>query len=173
MREKKIFFVYGCFSLSCYIKEGKKSHLEIHWTFRHTCCINNPHWQSGGIIIFLCKYYIIMSDTLVGSFLDVLILLLTVILSVLPEKPRRNKRVSYRKKYIEEFVWGTSLYWFYALLSMTLCVAFFVYSFPLSERRTCWMAPIKRHNIAMGGTLCDDITSERSKIWKSLKSLEI
>ena len=54
-------------------------------------CINKPHWQSSGIIIFLCKYYIIISDTLVAFFLDVLLLLLAVILSELYRKPRRNK----------------------------------------------------------------------------------
>ena len=69
-----------------------KSHILIHnWIFRHTCCINNPHWQISGIIIFLCKHYIVTSDTLAGSFLDVLFLLLAVILSGLHEKPRRNK----------------------------------------------------------------------------------
>ena len=83
--------MYDCFSLSGYTKEGKKSHLETHRTFRHTFYINNPHWQSGGIIIFLCKYYTVISDTLVGSFLYVLFLLLAVILSGLHEKPRRNK----------------------------------------------------------------------------------
>ena len=57
-------------------------------------CINNPHWQSSGIIIFLCKYYIVISDTLVGSFLDVLFLLLAVILSELHEKPRRKDWVT-------------------------------------------------------------------------------
>ena len=72
-------------------KKVKKLHLEIHWNFRLTCCIKNPHWRSGGIIIFFCNYYIVISDTMVGSFLDVLILLLTVILSGLNEKPRRNK----------------------------------------------------------------------------------
>ena len=54
-------------------------------------CINNPHWQSSGITLFLCKYYIVISDTLVRSFLDGLFLLLAVILSELHEKPRRNK----------------------------------------------------------------------------------
>ena len=56
--------------------------------------INNPHWQSSGILIFLCKYYIVISDTLVGSFLDVLFLLLAVILSELCEKPRRKEWVT-------------------------------------------------------------------------------
>ena len=63
-------------------------------------CINNPHCQSSGNIIFLCKYYIVTSDTLVGSFLDVLVLLLAVILSELHVKPRRKYSVSkeiYRK----------------------------------------------------------------------------
>ena len=54
-------------------------------------CINNPHWESSGIIIFLCKYSIVISDTLVGFFLDVLFLLLAVMLSELYEKPRSNK----------------------------------------------------------------------------------
>ena len=90
MRKNK-FFVSDCFSSSGYIKEGKKSHLETHQNFRRTCYINNPHWQSGGIITFLCKYYIVISDALVDSFLYVLFSLLAAILSGLHEKPRRNK----------------------------------------------------------------------------------
>ena len=72
-------------------KEVKNNILIHNWIFRHTCCINNPHWQISGIIIFLCKYYIVISDTLVGSFLDVLFLLLAVILSEFHEKPIQNK----------------------------------------------------------------------------------
>ena len=69
-----------------------KSHIMINnWSVRHTCCINNPHWQISEIIKFFCKYYILISDTLVGSFLDELFLLLAVILSHLHEKPRRNE----------------------------------------------------------------------------------
>ena len=65
-------------------------------TFKHNLildtyvCINNPHWQSSGIIIFLCKYYTVTSDGLVGSFLDVLFLLLAIMLSELHEKLRRK-----------------------------------------------------------------------------------
>ena len=80
-------------------------------TFKHNLildtyvCINNPHWQSSGIIIFLCKDYIVISNTLVSSFLEVLFLLLAVLLSELPVKPKtKKKRLSYRKKYIEQFV---------------------------------------------------------------------
>ena len=63
-------------------------------------CINNPHCQSSRNIIFLCKYYIVTSGTLVDSFLDVLVLLLAMILSELHVKPRRKYSVSkeiYRK----------------------------------------------------------------------------
>ena len=66
---------------------------------------------------------------------------------------KKESRLSYRKKYIEEFVWGTSLFSLHALLSMSLFMLFFVYSLPLSKWRTCWMVPIKIHNIAMEGIL--------------------
>ena len=45
----------------------------------------------------LCKYDIVISDTLVGSFLDALFLLLTVILSELHEKPRRKYLVTAKR----------------------------------------------------------------------------
>ena len=51
---------------------------------------NNPYWQKSGIIIFLCKYDIVISDTLVDFFLE-LALFVAMILSQLYEKPRRNK----------------------------------------------------------------------------------
>ena len=59
--------------------------------FLDTFCINNPHWESGGIIIFLYKYFIVISEKLVGTFLDVLFLLLAAILPRLLEKQRSNK----------------------------------------------------------------------------------
>ena len=48
-------------------------------------------WQSSGIIIFLCKYFLVISDALVGFFLNVLFWFVTVILSELYEKQRKNK----------------------------------------------------------------------------------
>ena len=41
--------------------------------------INNPLLQKQRSTIFLCKYYLVISDTLVGSFLNVLFLLFGVI----------------------------------------------------------------------------------------------
>ena len=122
-------------------------------------CINNPHWQSSRIMIFLCKYMVV-SDTLGSSLFDVLFFLLAVILLELLEKPRSNKDSVTEKR--------TSFFWLQALLSIMSFVAFFFYSFPFSKGHTRWIAPIKIHNVLTGGILCDDIISELSKIWKSL-----
>ena len=35
--------------------------------FSYTCMYKHPCWQSTKIITFLCKYYIVFSDTLIGS----------------------------------------------------------------------------------------------------------
>ena len=70
-REKRRFF--ACMAASAYhvISKEVKNRILIHnWIFRHSCCINNPHWQISGIIIFLRKCYIVTSDTLACSFLD-------------------------------------------------------------------------------------------------------
>ena len=57
--EKRIFFSYLAASAYHVISKEVRNHiLRRNLIFRHTCCINNPHWQSGRIIIFLCKYYI-------------------------------------------------------------------------------------------------------------------
>ena len=145
MRGKKIFCIYGCFTLYAY----------------HLC----QHWQSSGILIFLHKYCIVISDAMVYSLLDALFLLLSVILSELHEEPRRKDWVT-EKKYIEEFVWGISLFWLLALLSMYFC--WFLCLLPPTFQVTCLRnGPYKDIHIAMGGILCDDIVRKRSKIGKS------
>ena len=78
-KEKRRVFAYMAASVYLVISKEVKNHIMIHnWIFRHTCCLNNPHWKISGIIIFLCKHYILISDTLV---VDGLFLLLSVILS--------------------------------------------------------------------------------------------
>ena len=113
------------------LKAVKNHTLRQNWSLRQTCCINNSHWQSSGIIIFLCKYYVIIPDKLLDSSLDVLFLLLAVILSGLHEKSRRNKDWVTEKNTlsIKEIVWGTWLFWLHALFSMSFFVAFFELSF--------------------------------------------
>ena len=91
MKEKKNFSYMAASAYHVISKEVKNHILRHNWILRHTCCVNNPHWQSGGIITFLCKYYIVISGKLVGAFLDVLFLLLAVMLSGPHEKLRRDK----------------------------------------------------------------------------------
>ena len=97
--------------------------------------IINRHWQSSGILIFLCKYYIVLSDAVVGFFLDVVFLLLAVILLELHEKPRRKDWVTKKVTFVD---WTLSF----------LCIfvaSFFVYSLHITKRSTCAMAAAKIH----------------------------
>ena len=68
----------------------------IEFLDRHVCA-NNPHWQSSGMIIFLCKYCIVISNKLIGSFLDVFFLLLAVTLSELHDRPKRKDWITEKK----------------------------------------------------------------------------
>ena len=86
-------------------------------------CVNNPYWQSSGII-FLYKYYIVISDTLMAFGCVFLVPRCNIIRASWETK---NERLSYRKKYIVEFVSGTSLFWLRTLLLMLFLVVFFVY----------------------------------------------
>ena len=52
---KENFFVYGCFSLSRYIKGGKKSHTETQLSFWTHMLYKQPTLTNGGIIIFSCN----------------------------------------------------------------------------------------------------------------------
>ena len=49
-------------------------------------------------MIFFCIYDVVISDILVGSFLDVLYFFLAVILSELNEKPRRKDWVTEKSR---------------------------------------------------------------------------
>ena len=74
---------------------------------------------------FLGKYFIVISDTLVGSFLDVLVLLLAVILSELHVKPKKKDWVSekiYRKVCVRDINFLTARTPFYVILCWFLCL---------------------------------------------------
>ena len=82
---------------------------EVKTTSLDTIEFLDPHWQNSGIKIILYKYDTVISDALVGSFMDVLFLLLSVILLELHEKPNRKDWLT-EKKCIEQFLWGISLF---------------------------------------------------------------
>ena len=124
-------------------------------------CINNPDWQSNGIAIFLFKYYIVISDALVGSFLDVLCLLLAVILSELSKNLRRNKDWVHRRICLRDITFLTTRLPFFVIFCCFFCLL------PPPSQVTYFLNDSIYH-ISMGGILCGDIMSERSKIRKSL-----
>ena len=91
MRKRKIFCIYGCFTVSRYIKGGRKSHLQIQLNFQtymyvHVCTIHIDNLME---LKYFCANILQLFQIYIprGSFLDVL----TVMLSELYEKPRRNK----------------------------------------------------------------------------------
>ena len=45
MREKKIFLYMAALAYHVKSEEVKSHILRQTRIFRHTCCINNPHWQ--------------------------------------------------------------------------------------------------------------------------------
>ena len=65
----------------------------------------------------------------------------------------KKERLSYRKKYIEQFVWRKSLFWLHALLSISFFIAFFVYFFPYPKWSTCWMTP-ERYKVLLWVLFC-------------------
>ena len=139
--------------------------MKHNWVFRHTCCINNAHWQSSGNLIFLCKHYIVISGTRAGFFLDVLFFLLAAILSGLHEKPKWNKDWDIEKRTWKNFREGYDFLTARPAFFIPFCC--FLRLLPPSSQVT-YDPYIKIHIIAMGGKLCDDIMIERLKIWKSL-----
>ena len=143
-----------------------ENHIFKHdWSFRHYVFINNPHLQSREIIIFLRKYYIVIWDTLIGPFLDVLFLLLSGILSELREKPRRKHCVT--ENSLQKNCFERNHLFGCASSFLCLFVAFFIYSLFLPKWRTCGTAPIKIYSIAMGDILCEETINERLRLWKS------
>ena len=121
--------------------------------------LKNLHWKSSGIIIFWCKYYIVILDTLVSSFSNMLFFLLAVLLSELHEKPRRNKDWVTQKCTKKNLCEG---HYYFECTSSSLCHFYcFLSLLPSSSQLTYLLnGPIKIHNIAMGvGILCDDFMS--------------
>ena len=94
------------------------------WIFRHLCIQSNPHWQCSGIIIHWYYKYSVSGilDTLVGSsWMCALCARCNIIRTSWETK---KERLSYRKKHIEEFVQGISLFWLHPLLSMSFSCFF-------------------------------------------------
>ena len=112
--------------LSRYTKGGRKWHYGHDRIFRHKCmCKQNPYWQRSGMIIFLCKYYIVTWATLIALGCVFLVARCNII-GVLWEA--KKGRLSCRKKHLE---WEI-VYHIFGSISSFLChfCRFFIYSLP-------------------------------------------
>ena len=146
-------------SVSQVISTKVENHIFKHNCILDTCVlINNPHWQSIAILVFLYKYYIVISDKLVGAFLGVFFLLLAVILSELREKPKREDWVT-EKCTQKNLCEGYHCFWLHALLSMCFCCFLRVLPFP-SQVTYLQNDPYKDIYFAMCGVLFDDIIAK-------------
>ena len=92
---KEVFFSYMTASAYHVIWKEVENHIFRHnWIFRHTCIYKQPTLRKQWNYNMLSKYYTVILDTLVGSFLNVLFLLFAKILSGLHEKTRRKYLVT-------------------------------------------------------------------------------
>ena len=127
-KKRRIFVHMAASTYHVISKEVENRVFKHNRIFRHTCMDKQPilttKWNHNNFLQILHSY-LRYTDRL----LDVFFLLLAVILSELHENPRK-KKLSFRKKCIEAFVWRTSLFWLHALLLMSFFVPFFVYSLP-------------------------------------------
>ena len=159
--EKISFFAYIAASAYHIISKEVENHIFRHkLIFRYTC-MYKQHTLTNNYDIFAQMWYSYFRYTF-RLFLEC-VLFVGHCNIIKASWETKKERLSYRKKYIEGFVRGTSLFWLHVLLSMSFFVAFPVYSLPLPKWRTCWMSHIKIHNIAMVGILCDDTMSELPK----------
>ena len=127
---------------------------------------DSPLWESSGIIILLFKYDSDISHPLVGSILNVLLLLLALILTELHEERRKNKDWVIEKRLKKNLCDGHHFFDYTPSFLCHFFVDFFVYFPPLSQVMYFLNGPV--NDISMDGILCNDIMSERSKMWKSL-----
>ena len=124
------------------ISTDEESHISIHnWVFRHLCIYKQPtltkQWKFTIFAQISCSYFRYTGRLFLGCLLFV-----AHCNTIRASSKTKKERLSYRKKYVEEFEWGISLFWLHALLSISF-VAFFVYSLPLPKWSNCRMASIK------------------------------
>ena len=138
----------------------------LSWVFRHFCIYKQPtftkQWSFNIFVQILYSYFRYTGRLFLGCALFV-----AGCNTIRTSWETKKERLSYRKKYIKEFVWGISFFWIHALLSMSLSCFLCLLPLP-SQAMQLWNGSYEDTYIAMGDILCDDMMSKRSKIWKSI-----
>ena len=68
MREKKIFIAASAYHVI--LKEVEHPSLDTIAFLDIHICTKNQRGQTSGIVTFLCKYYVVISNTLLGSWIS-------------------------------------------------------------------------------------------------------
>ena len=163
--EERLFFAYMAFSAYHVISTEVENHIFKHnWIFRHLWIYKQPtmtkQWNFNIFVQILYSYFRYNGRLFLGYAFA------AGGNTIRASWETKKERLSYRKKDIEEFMWGISLLWLHALLSMSFC-CFLRLLPPPSQVTYLRNGPYKDIYIAMDGILCDDIKSKRSKISKS------
>ena len=110
MKEKKIFCIYGWFSVSRYIEEGRKSLCRRNWIYKHTCMYEQPtltkQWNYSIFVNLLYSYFKYTNRLFLGC-----VLFVGCCSIIWASRETKKERLSYRKRYSERGL--------YALLSMS------------------------------------------------------
>ena len=117
MREK-IFLCIAVIAYQVISKEVENHIFRHYWILRHTCMYKKPilakQWNYNIFVQILYCYF---------RYTDMLFLTCVLFVAccniVRASWETKKERLSHRKKYVEEFVWMTSLFWLHALLSMS------------------------------------------------------
>ena len=98
-----------------------ENHIFKHnWIFRHLCIYKQPTltklWNFNIFVQILHSYF-----RYTGRLFHRCALFVARCNAIRTSWKTKKERLSYRKKYIEEFVWEVPLFWLHALLSMSFC----------------------------------------------------
>ena len=123
-----------------------ENHIFKHnWIFRHLCIYKQPTstkwWNFNIFVQILYSYFTYTGRLFLGCALFV-----ARCNTIRTSWETKKERLSYRKKYIEVFVWGYHFF-DYTLSILCLFSAFFHYSLLLLTWHTCGMASIKIHTL--------------------------
>ena len=132
MRKNKIFYVWLLQPITSYWRRKKISSLEAITFLDTDPSIDNPYSQSSGIIIFLYKFYIVISYMLIESWMCAAREKIIIV-----SWETKKKRFCYRKKHIE-FVWWPSLFWLHVFLLMSFFLHYSDFTRKRNRSRTWW-----------------------------------
>ena len=143
--EGKRFFAHMAALTYHVISTEVENHIFKHnWIFRHFCIYKQPtltkQWNFNIFVQILYSYFRYTVRLILGYALFV-----ACFNTIRTSWETRKERLSYRKKCIEESVWGISLFWLHALLSMPFCCFLRLYALSLPKWHACGMAAINIH----------------------------